>query len=372
MKSRALYFNPDNDLALAAGKACYTPPKAAQDLRRSGMLLPLWLASQSDYVLIEQPYLDQAIALKSRFGLLGTPVSSLTTGKPDFAPWGWSPASARHYRLNGFHPDVIPSDESLKAVRMLSHRRSSVFINNFMDACASSPQECTTTAQALDIVAEYNSQAILKSPWSCSGRGVLSFADSARQSAISFIESSIRRQGCVMVERRLNRVADFAVLFSIEYDKVNPIGLSWFYTNHGAAYGGNIVASQDYIAARLASMSSSKMLSDAVSGATKALTSLLINNGSPYKGYAGIDMMIYTDGCGKLAIAPCIELNLRATMGILALFVASHLSPATPMSMSVGPRMQYSKDVPALDSIDLGGIAGTPFAISLSPIVNGC
>ena len=38
-------FNPENDLALAANVARYTPPPAAVSLRLSGALLPLWWAA---------------------------------------------------------------------------------------------------------------------------------------------------------------------------------------------------------------------------------------------------------------------------------------------------------------------------------------
>jgi predicted ATP-grasp superfamily ATP-dependent carboligase len=39
--------------------------------------------------------------------------------------------------------------------------------------------------------------------------------------------------------------------------------------------------------------------------------------GGQYEGYFGIDMMIYDDN-GTMMIAPCVEVNLRMTMGVVA------------------------------------------------------
>lgn len=43
-------FYPENDLALASGKAGYTPPPKVMDLRRAGAVLPLWYGDPGDKV----------------------------------------------------------------------------------------------------------------------------------------------------------------------------------------------------------------------------------------------------------------------------------------------------------------------------------
>ena len=37
-----------------------------------------------------------------------------------------------------------------------------------------------------------------------------------------------------------------------------------------------------------------------------------------YRGYLGIDMMIYSDSAGKYRVQPCLEINLRYNMGLVA------------------------------------------------------
>ena len=52
----AYLFNPENDLALAAGTANYTPPKNALLLSNCGRLLPIWYAAPESVVLAKPGY----------------------------------------------------------------------------------------------------------------------------------------------------------------------------------------------------------------------------------------------------------------------------------------------------------------------------
>lgn len=46
-------FNPENDLALASGLVNYTAPKNARKIRNDLQMLPLWIASEGDSLLVE-------------------------------------------------------------------------------------------------------------------------------------------------------------------------------------------------------------------------------------------------------------------------------------------------------------------------------
>ena len=43
-----------------------------------------------------------------------------------------------------------------------------------------------------------------------------------------------------------------------------------------------------------------------------------------YNGPVGIDMMMYRDEHGKIAVNPCVEVNLRMTMGMVTAAMGSH------------------------------------------------
>lgn len=360
---KILYFNPENDLALASDSARYTPPAAAADLRRSGSFLPLWLADEDDVVLIDQNSdIPLAQELCRQFGLHGKPVTRLDGQYRSFAPWGWSRSSASLFRRCGYPSELLPTDDLLDRLRMLSHRRSSIIINQMTGLSDTSmPIEAFSEEEALETIARLGHEAVIKSPWSSSGRGVIGLSSSIPDSALSFIRSVIRRQGSVMIEKKLNRVCDFAALYNVSDGQVSFEGLSVFFLSHSSAYGGNIIGDQSYLESLLVRYVSSGTLWDTINKATGALATLLA--GSSYSGFAGIDMLIHRLPSGVCSVAPCIELNLRSTMGVIALYISRRLQPQMPMIMSVCPRDRHH-DAGAL--YDVGGIPGSPFSILIA------
>ena len=126
----------------------------------------------------------------------------------------------------------------------------------------------------------------------------------------------IGEQGGVEVEPVYEATADFALEFQAHADgSVSCIGLSLFATNASGAYTGNLVAAE--------------ALTDLKRTCERQLELLL---GGRYVGPLGIDMMqtfrriasLYDDECEERSyhLHPCIEVNLRRTMGHVALKVA--------------------------------------------------
>ena len=114
--------------------------------------------------------------------------------------------------------------------------------------------------------------------------------------------------------------------FWAEGGKVRYEGLSLFETTAGGVYAGNLVATEQEKEARLAAYLSPTLLHDV----RTHLTSLLNEAGLPtwYTGPLGIDMMIVNPLNTHLAtlplqLHPLVELNLRMTMGWVALQLTS-------------------------------------------------
>ena len=120
--------------------------------------------------------------------------------------------------------------------------------------------------------------------------------------------------------------------FWAEHGKVRYEGLSLFSTTDGGVYSGNLVASEAEKERRLSQYVSSERLRVL----RDRLLVLLNDAGLPtwYNGPFGIDMMICQtpfsqspsltgegigEGTGRVAIHPLVELNLRMTMGWLAI-----------------------------------------------------
>ena len=137
-----------------------------------------------------------------------------------------------------------------------------------------------------------------------------------------------------MVEPFYAKRCDFAMEFwSDGQGGVTYSGLSLFETNHNGAYSHNVYATEEEKMAQLTSVlvdaaaksaphadscrkESASVFADVLTLLRKALEeelSALV--GTAYRGPLGIDMMVLDDG----RIHPCVEINLRMTMGYAAL-----------------------------------------------------
>ena len=328
-------FNPENDLALAIGCRQYTPPPHAAALHRAGALLPAWWAEDGDMVIAPDGYDDDTLWLKSRWGIecAITPARSSELPAMSPQPWGWSEDARRQFIMAGMAENMIPSSDAISGMRPLSHRRTSIIILKELGEDLPLPQDVSDPDRVLSLESQSPGRYI-KSPWSCSGRGVFCAEGIPSDTLRSKAEGIIRRQGCVIVEQGFDKTVDFASLFYSDGNNVSFRGLSLFYAEQRGVYTGNIVAPQDYIHDRLSETysPSGDAFSARLSSCTSHLGHILTRLIAPhYRGWLGIDMMIYRDRqSGSLRIHPCIELNLRRTMGVAAMHIASRLGVSSP------------------------------------------
>jgi|GEM_PF-568466 len=351
---RVLLFNPENDLALAAeasGVKEYTPPKGALEVGWCGALLPLWWASAEDVVLLPRnlderrigEYMEEARRMRDAYGLCGrveTPERLRETGEVRYAtpvPWGWSRYARRLFREAGVAEECLPADSRLDDIKELSHRRHTVRVNrevadrlrafggDFSDrySLPPLPVEAKSVAEVEAALLEWGT-VMVKLPWSCSSRGVIKVMPDNINSLRERIAGMIRRQRSVMAEKYLKMsdnmaVRDFAALFESDGGgKVRFRAWSLFRTDSNGRYAGNLVASQEELLHRL------PLPEEVAVRVAEALQESLGNLvGYSYKGWLGVDMMVWSGEEGRLGIAPCVEINLRSTMGVAAMHVSS-------------------------------------------------
>ncbi|MDE6801636.1 MAG: hypothetical protein K2J06_02615, partial [Muribaculaceae bacterium] len=125
----------------------------------------------------------------------------------------------------------------------------------------------------------------------------------------------IRRQGSVMVEVALDKVVDFAMLYDITDSGVVFRGLSLFYNEAHSTYAGNILGSPSFLNSLLCRYVDIDSVEATKLSVADTLTRLLYGR---YRGPVGVDMLVYRAADGSLCIAPCVEVNLRMTMGRVA------------------------------------------------------
>ncbi|MDR2233313.1 MAG: hypothetical protein LBE56_09340, partial [Tannerella sp.] len=98
-------------------------------------------------------------------------------------------------------------------------------------------------------------------------------------------------------------------------------GLAVFSTTSKGIYSGNMLGTKEMLERELTKYVSGEQLQKIKETLTDVLASLL---GRDYQGFLGVDMLIYRSR-HSFAIHPCIEINLRRTMGLVALQISNRL-----------------------------------------------
>lgn len=311
---RLWLFNPENDIALASGQRNFTAPAAAMKLRQEGQTLPFFLAGEGDSVLCNGVNRQWFEEFRSKYNLKATlwdhnPAGLIPT------PWGWSAAVKAYFEKLGFGPDVLPSDEVIERYRELSHRRYAARLSGWLSENTSlsiwpAAVEVSDVDELRRIIIDYG-KAVVKQPWSSSGRGVhfIDIANVKIDNVLKQLEGTIRRQGSVMVERWMSEHFGCALLFFKTADMVKFEGYSVFNTADGTGrYAGNMVASQEDLRRTILGHLSESQLDELVSGLLRALSAV-------YEGYEG---PIGVDLCLSRGMVHICEANLRYTMGFVA------------------------------------------------------
>ena len=323
-------FNPEHDIVLASNSDRMTPPRAARQLRHDLGFLPALWAEVGDVVLV-----DDAAYARQAFAETGRPLRAALVEKRSLRqmltgadlstlrlrPWGWDRQMARELREAGVPPHLLPSEARLAAIRTMSHRRWAA--DHLLLPLRGEPgtvgesHAATSTDDCLALVHSCG-VAMLKAPWSSSGRGVRRVTPAEMTPQMQgWVARVVADQGCVMVEPYYKKVLDFGVeLMSDGHGEVTLSGLSLFYTEHGA-YVGNLVTDEEEKWLLLSAYVRRDLMVRLVDRLCALLGPALRD---VYSGPLGIDMMVVSDG-DALRLHPCVEMNLRATMGHVALHV---------------------------------------------------
>ena len=317
-------FNPEHEMALAADAAHVALPHAVQEFKTNLGFLPALWADDGDFVLVD----DVLFALKALAQCRMPHADVLFVSQEDmgklvfsgFEPWGWDKAVRRMLADAGMDVGGLPSDEYLDFVRSLADRRNTtdalLRIRSGLE-CATCGESrfCKSLDEVLDEMDKYG-VVVVKALWSSSGRGVRYVDKGFSASLRGWMSNTIGRQGGVMVEPYYKKVKDFALEFYSHGDgRVDYCGLSLFETNK-SSYAGNVVAAEEEKAAMLARFVPAWLLNE-----TRQRLLRYFSEGafSKYSGPLGVDMMAVArdDGRGFL-LHPCVEINVRRTMGHVA------------------------------------------------------
>lgn len=323
IKRKLHILNFSHDEALASTSKGGGESKAARMLSADLGSLPAYWAGKDDLILVP----DDAGCLGKKLprGAQGRVVAESELKEAlqkwpidSIEPWGWDSLLVRRLKKLGVSPELLPTDEQLADIRLLSSRQTAVrllpLLREEVDCSIGRSWFCESADEAWQI-AERLGMAVIKKPWSCSGRGLKLVQDTTPKTSQKYISSFVAKQGAVEVEPLYDRILDMAMEFEAkEGGEVAFAGLSVFASKGFGQYAGNWVASDSVLLDKIP-----KELHRALCQSRESLKKHLgeLIDGK-YQGPLGVDMMVVEEG-DSLKLHPCVEVNLRRTMGHVAM-----------------------------------------------------
>lgn len=317
-------FNPEHDIALACNEERFMLPHAIQEFKTNLGFMPILWAEAGDYVLVDDIEYSQKAALQAalrRDDVMFVTYADLQSVPLTVVdPWGWDFSLRRSLADAGVPMSVLPSDGYLISVRHLSDKRQSALVllwlrRGIEQLTCGEREICTSIADVHDMLRRYGN-VVIKAPWSSSGRGVRYVNINITRSLEGWIRHVLSIQGGVTVEPCYRKIKDFAMEFFLDNDgSASYCGLSVFETVKGR-YVGSIVTTEEEKTSILTRFLSEELLVEV----RRRILEYLDSGGlGCYTGPLGVDMMIVANGddCGYL-LHPCVEINVRRTMGHVA------------------------------------------------------
>ena len=321
---RIKVFNPEHDLALANGDSHFIAPKNIREMARD--LAPLLEVVDTD----------------------------------DITVWGWDSVVTNRLCKMGVSRAELPSEEALAALSRCSERKTAhLLLQAFRARYPYSHYigESILIGEVKEItpyVAQHQ-HVLLKNPLSSSGKGLRHVSHGTDWSKTGeWAEALIRRHGYLTAEPYYDKVQDFAMEFYVDGNGCRFIGYSLFVTDHHGRYIGSNLMGDERIEAQLAyyvpRTALHKLRDWIVAHHTYIVPAEWDTTHHPL--HFGIDMMIvsesqrstdniqptpmargerlsvketHPDGNSEFRIQnsefkihPCVEINLRMNMGIIA------------------------------------------------------
>ncbi len=338
-------------MALACGDSYYMPPASARRMAADLSVLPAWHAAPGDAVLTDTLLHGEQVKNLSPLLPAVEFVTGLSSSYTKISPWGWNPSLLRRLREAGITNQACLTDEEMKRIRELSGRQTAVHVLSAIrkkkwlhSASAVSEYDCVMedfltlpegtdtnvpfvgesflfhTENEVESFVRSHPSAVLKSPWSGSGRGIQYTSGEFTRPLKGWVQHVLHTQQAVVGEPFYDKVKDFAMeFFSNGKGEVRFIGYSLFETDKRGIYKENLLATDDDILGKL----SAYVPASVFRLLCRRLTIELAHTIGEYEGYLGVDMMICRTPLAKTgyAIHPCVEINLRMNMGVVARMV---------------------------------------------------
>jgi hypothetical protein len=342
------FFNPTCEYAVANGHASWQPNRLLQKMESDLATLPLFLAQSKDFILVDSiPSADYL----SKLSELNVPLPEfiqkrealkqrgfLNIQKGKLLPWGWSPAAHKllaplkktcsaeflHSPVSTWKTEYRELYSKKFAREILLEISNQIEMDILMPA-ELQPQICTSQTEIEALLKQWGN-IMAKAPWSSSGRGLQPVTKTPVYPKVwEKLIGIINKQGYVILEPLLNKVMDLSLQFELKNKKMTYLGISRFTADRKGQYQGNYLNDfPDSVEPQV------KTFVHSVPDKIPGLLVAAIENSklaSWYEGFFGVDTLIFQDESKRLKINPCLEINVRQTMGLLSLQLEKLILP---------------------------------------------
>lgn len=294
---RLFIFNPEHDLALANGNRHFIAPRNIREMAHD--LAPLIEYIDSNHPLV----------------------------------WGWDAAIKERLHRSGYPEGELPTDTAIAALRLRSERQTAHKILHAYNAdhpngIYEGESKIIRAVDDIEPYAESHQHILLKDPLSGSGKGLRHVSVNTDWSKTrEWAQALIGRHGYLTAEPYYDKVKDFAMEFYAKGAECQFIGYSLFTTNHHGRYEGNILTTDEKIEETLVQYIPRTALRELQAWIVRHKGDIIPTewDTTQFPLYFGIDMMVVkatanteTTCNTQFKLHPCVEINLRLNMGIVA------------------------------------------------------
>jgi hypothetical protein len=337
-------FNPGHEMEILYSKSHYTLPCTVQRMTSDLELLPIWYAGPGTFTLVRNNRASQFIAslpkeFKQNFSspmILNPMMKELYKRKKlgmksnlppiEAVGWGLSPRCISIFNeLKQAGLDIAIPEWNEELTALTKRQTGAIALEKLQEIFPVTPkiaipQFFSDIESVEEYVKKNTPPYVIKTPLSSSGRGLYwLYENELDKRATGWINGALKKQEAVSIEPALTKVLDFAAEFYADgTGEIEYAGLSIFETQRGQ-FIGCMLGSQDILMNQLSEYISREDFMLLVEHVRLVLKGIC---GATYKGYMGVDMMIYKTSDGHYGIHPFVELNLRYTIGVAAMQIS--------------------------------------------------
>jgi uncharacterized ferritin-like protein (DUF455 family) len=326
------WFNPSAESHAMSPR--YQPDKTALALEEDlEMLIAAW-CRKDDVALLRNPPSREHLAELKRAGFDLPEIATINElrGRKlgGLRPWAWSPDASAY--LKPLADDVSPGMpwQWQAAPREWFSKEIGILLEELL-GLSEKGTVCRSVGEAELAIGGLlaSGQALAKAAFSYAGRGHKRInRESPPEATRNWLANIISAHGCVTVEPWLDRVADFSALYELDAaGRAELIGLTLMENDAAGRFLGTRVSPKWASMLDPAVAAFLHREAEVMGWYQDRIPAVLGELLPGYIGPLGVDAMVHRRSDGSLALKHVVELNVRMTMGRVALELLQKSAP---------------------------------------------